>query len=142
MMTPNRPGRDPYVLLLAALTWDERQVLYAHLNSGWAKQLYAVNADKALKQETHDILTDINNAAEAAAAYRDRASATCRTCGANGAAVELERITVRAVGATATRTEWLCADQSACTARKFHQLADTLAALATEHAPNREERAA
>lgn len=136
MMTPNRPGRDPYVLLLAALTWEERQVLYAYLNSGWAKQLYAVTADESLKRETREILDDINRARENAAAYREHTSATCRTCGANGAAVELEKITARAVGASATRAEWLCADQVACTARKFHQLADTLAALAAGQAPD------
>lgn len=128
MMTPNRPRRDPYVLLLAALTWGERQVLYASLNSGWSKQLYAVRDDEALRKETSQLLDDILHAEDNAAVYREHASATCRTCGASGATVELEKITARPVGGAAARTEWLCADHAACTTRRFPAIAEVLGA--------------
>lgn len=140
MMTSNRPARDPYPLLLAALTWHERQVLYASLNSGWHKQAAVYHRDSpetsVIWRETGQILSDINHADENAAAYREHATATCRNCGISGAAAELEKITAHAIGDNSTRTEWLCADHAACTARRFPQLADTLAALPADHAPS------
>lgn len=129
MMNPNCPGRDPYPLLLATLTYDERRVLHACLNSAWAKQAVLYRYGSAIYQETCELLGDVNHAPENAAAYREHTSATCRTCGASGADAELEEITARPVGGGTTRTEWLCADTAACTARRFPQLADVLGTL-------------
>jgi hypothetical protein len=126
MMTPGRPGRDPYPLLLDALTYDERHVLYSSLNSGWAKQSVLYRSTDPIYRETYELLGDVNRAPENAAAYREHTSATCRTCGATGADVELEKITARSVGGGTTRTEWLCADTAACTARRFPALAGVL----------------
>ncbi len=142
MMTPTSPGRDPYPLLIAALTYHERHTLYASLNSGWAKQSAVYGHGSPIYTDTYELLGDINEAPARAAAYLEVATATCRTCGASGAVTDLEKITALTVGEGSTRTEWLCADRLACTARKFPQLADTLAALTTGQAPNRPERAA
>lgn len=136
MMTPTRPGRDPYVLLLAALTYHERNALHASLNSAWAKQAAVYSSKSPIYQDTYELLGDVNEAPARAAAYLESATVTCRTCGANGADVELEKITARPVGGGSTRTEWLCADRLACTARKFPQLADTLAALTARKTPD------
>ena len=126
MMTPTRPGRDPYPLLLDALTYDERHVLHASLNSAWAKQSVLYRSTSAIYRETYELLGDINRAPENAAAYREHTTATCRTCGASGAVVELEKITARPVGGGSARSEWLCADSAACTARRFPAFAEVL----------------
>jgi hypothetical protein len=132
MMTPARPGRDPYPMLLAALPYHERHALYASLNSGWAKQAAVYGHGSPIYTDTYELLGDINEAPARAAAYLEAATATCCTCGASGGTVELEKITARPVGGGRTRTEWLCADRLACNARRFPGLADA----------NREERAA
>lgn len=132
MMTPTGHGGDPYPVLLAALTYHERHVLYAALSSGWAKQAVIYRHGSPIYQDTYELLGDINEAPARAAAYLEAATATCCTCGASGGAVELEKITALPVGGGRTRTEWLCADRLACNARLFPGLADA----------NREGRAA
>lgn len=136
MMTPDRPGRDPYVLLLAALTYHERHALYASLNSGWAKQAAVYSSKEPIYQDTYELLGDVNEAPARAAAYLESATAACRACGASGAVVGLEKITALTVGEGSKRTEWLCADRLACTARQFPQLAGTLAALTAWKTPD------
>jgi hypothetical protein len=51
------------------------------------------------------------------------AAPECRTC---GAATELEPVTSRSLADGTERTEWFCADASACSDRRFPGLAELL----------------
>jgi hypothetical protein len=129
MMTPDRPefgAPDP--ALFAPLTTDENHVLRYHLTSGWYKQSAVYPPLSDIWRETSEILDDMHAAWDIAFdAYR-RARATCRSCGASGSAVDLEKYTVRSVADGAERDEWQCADREAYVARFAPDLDRVLAA--------------
>ena len=128
MMTPDRPASLPAdAAMFAPMTADEIGVLCAHLTSGWYKQHHLGN-DRAGWWETADVLKDLGTAWDAAFDADQCARATCRSCGASGAVVDLEKYSVRPLADGATYDEWQCADRQACAARLAPDLDRVLAA--------------
>jgi hypothetical protein len=50
----------------------------------------------------------------------------CQTCDADASAAELAKVTSHALADRSERTEWFCADATACNDRRFPELARLL----------------